>query len=150
MTESRLWVKSQTWSGAEKSVIMQGRLDQFIAIDNVTAAETWLQDTRGKCELLAAQPGIGQIIKTKRFDDARRHVVGNCLIYYRQISAGVEVLMGVRPTANYGGPTRFDLEISAEPASCGQPSAAEQGGRAAGQQFLKSAWRPTPCQAAWR
>jgi hypothetical protein len=33
------------------------------------------------CDLLAGQPGIGQRIKTKRISDARRHVMGNYLIY---------------------------------------------------------------------
>jgi toxin ParE1/3/4 len=71
------------------------QITQYIARDNLSAAMEWLGKTRITCELLAAQSGIGQLVKTKRFSDARRHVAGNYLVYYRPISDGVEILMVV-------------------------------------------------------
>jgi toxin ParE1/3/4 len=72
-----------------------GTIVEYIAQDNLLAAMAWLNQTRTTCELLAVQPGIGQRVKTKRFADARRHVVGNYLLYYRPIPNGVEILMVV-------------------------------------------------------
>jgi toxin ParE1/3/4 len=71
------------------------QITRYIAHDNLPAAMEWLGRTRATCELLAAQPGIGQRVKTKRFTDARRHVVGKYLIYYRPVSDDVEILMVV-------------------------------------------------------
>jgi toxin ParE1/3/4 len=71
------------------------QITRHIAGDNLPAAREWLSKTRTICELLAAQPGIGQRVRTKRFSDARRHVVGNYLVYYRPVETGVEILMVV-------------------------------------------------------
>lgn len=46
------------------------QITRYIAQDNLPAAIEWLGRTRATCELLAAQPGIGQRVKTKRFTDA--------------------------------------------------------------------------------
>jgi toxin ParE1/3/4 len=72
-----------------------GQIVEYIAQDNLLAAMKWLDQTRATCELLAVQPSIGQRVKTKRFADARRHVAGNYLIYYRPIPDSVEILMVV-------------------------------------------------------
>jgi toxin ParE1/3/4 len=61
----------------------------YIAKDNPPAALRWVDETRAVCELLAAQPGIGQRIKTRRFGEVHRHVAGNYLIYYRRVADGV-------------------------------------------------------------
>lgn len=69
------------------------RIVSYIAADNPSAAFRWLEETKAVCELLAAEPEIGQAIKTRRFGTIRRHVAGNYLIYYRQLAGGVEILL---------------------------------------------------------
>jgi toxin ParE1/3/4 len=68
------------------------RIAAYIATDNPPAAFRWVDETRNVCELLAAQPGIGQQVQTKRLGPVRRHAVGNYLIYYRPVTDGVEIL----------------------------------------------------------
>ncbi len=68
------------------------RIGSYIARDNPLAAIRWVDAIEAVCDLLAAQPGIGQRIKTKRFGDVHRHVVGNYLIYYDPTAAGIEVI----------------------------------------------------------
>jgi len=70
-----------------------GRIVSYIAQDNLSAALRWLEDTEKLFELLAEQPGIGQPIKTKRFGEIRRHVMGSYLIYYRPAADGIQILM---------------------------------------------------------
>lgn len=65
----------------------------YIAKDNPSAAFDWIDATRRLCELLTAQPGIGQSVRTRRFGNIRRHVSGNYLIYYREVDAGIEILL---------------------------------------------------------
>ncbi len=48
------------------------------------------------------QPAIGQKIKSRRFGEVRRHVVGNYVIYYRSIAAGVEILMVIHGARDQG------------------------------------------------
>jgi toxin ParE1/3/4 len=71
------------------------RIVQYIAKDNLPAALRWLDEIEAVCDLLAAQPDIGQRIRTKRFGEVRRHVVGSYLVYYRPVAGGVEILLVV-------------------------------------------------------
>lgn len=43
--------------------------------------------------MLALHPEMGQRVKTKRFGQIRRHVSGHYLIYYREITDGIEILL---------------------------------------------------------
>jgi toxin ParE1/3/4 len=67
-------------------------IGKYIATDNPTAAFRWVNAIEGVCNVLAAQPDIGQRIKTARFGEVRRHVVGNYLIYYRAVEDGALIL----------------------------------------------------------
>jgi toxin ParE1/3/4 len=78
------------------------RIGLYIAQDNQSAALRWVDAIEATCELLAEQPGIGQRIKTKRFGNANRHVVGNYLIYYRPDPGGVKILMVVHGARDQG------------------------------------------------
>jgi toxin ParE1/3/4 len=68
------------------------RIGSCIARENPTAALRWVDAIDGICGLLAAQPGMGQRIKTRRFGEVRRHSAGNHLVYYRPTADGVEML----------------------------------------------------------
>jgi toxin ParE1/3/4 len=68
------------------------QISTYIAHDNPTAAFRWLDEMQAVCDVLAAQPGIGQQVQTKRLGRVRRHAVGNYLIYYRPVSDGIEIL----------------------------------------------------------
>jgi len=65
---------------------------QYIARDNLPASIAWLEETKALCQLLGSQPEIGERMVTKRFGEARRHVAGSYLIYYRVTYAGVEIV----------------------------------------------------------
>lgn len=64
----------------------------FIAKDSLDAALSWLQETRSACDLLARQPGIGERMRTNRFGEVRRHVIGSYLVYYQPCEAGIRVV----------------------------------------------------------
>ncbi len=79
-----------------------GQITQYIARDNLVAAIAWLDKTRVTCDLLATQPAMGQPVRSKRFGEIRRHVVGNYLIYYRPTADGVEILSVVHGARDQG------------------------------------------------
>jgi plasmid stabilization system protein ParE len=58
---------------------------EYIGRDDLGAALKWIDDIEGACDLLATRPEIGERVRSKRFGEARRHVVGNYLIL---LSAG--------------------------------------------------------------
>lgn len=66
---------------------------QYIAADNLPAALRWLNDIEALCQLLAAEPALGQRILTRRFGEVRRHVAGTYLVYYRSVPGGIEILL---------------------------------------------------------
>jgi toxin ParE1/3/4 len=68
------------------------KIATYIARDNLAAALHWLDEMQAACDLLAAQPGIGQRMHTRRFGEVRRHVVGNYLIYYQPAPGCIEIL----------------------------------------------------------
>jgi toxin ParE1/3/4 len=68
-----------------------GQIVDYIALNNVPAAVSWLEQTRATCNLLAVQPGIGQQVQSNRFGQVRRHVIGNYLIYYHPVDSGIIV-----------------------------------------------------------
>jgi len=79
-----------------------GQIAAYIAQDNLLAAMTWLDETRATCDLLASQPAIGQPIKTRRFGEVRRHVVGNYLIYYEPTPEGIDAVRVVHAARKQG------------------------------------------------
>jgi toxin ParE1/3/4 len=79
-----------TYSPEAKDDLRQ--ITRYIARDNLSAATMWLDTAHATCDLLATQPGIGQPVHSKRFGEARRHVLGNYLIYYVPASHEIEVV----------------------------------------------------------
>jgi toxin ParE1/3/4 len=79
-----------------------GEIVDYIAQHNVLAAVSWLQETRAVCDLLAAQPGMGQRMQTSRFGEVRRHVIGNYLIYYQPGEIGIDVVRVVHGAREQG------------------------------------------------
>jgi len=75
---------------------------EYISRDNLTAALRWLDEIEAVFALLAAQPGIGERILTRRFGEVRRHVVGNYLLYYRPFERGAEILLVVHGARQQG------------------------------------------------
>jgi toxin ParE1/3/4 len=69
-----------------------GEIVDYIAQNSLTGALSWLQETRAVCDLLAAQPRLGERTQTSRFGEVRRHVVGNYLIYYQLREGGIDVV----------------------------------------------------------
>lgn len=65
---------------------------RHISQDNLSAAVKWLEDTEAFFLLLAAQPHMGEMIRSRRFGNVRRHSRGSYVIYHRPITGGVEVL----------------------------------------------------------
>lgn len=68
------------------------RIAAYIARNNLTAALSWLQETRAVCNLIATQPEIGQHVLTVRHGLVRGHVVGNYLVYFVSDPSGINVV----------------------------------------------------------
>ena len=63
----------------------------YIASDSVAAADRFVDEFTAKFRLLATQPGIGR--SRDEFAESLRSLpVGNYIIFYRPIDAGVEVV----------------------------------------------------------
>jgi toxin ParE1/3/4 len=63
----------------------------YIAEDNPDAADALLLDIDEKCELLAGNPAMGQA-RPDIASELRHFPVGRCLILYRIIDDGVEIV----------------------------------------------------------
>lgn len=75
---------------------VQSRLDLneiwlYIAADNVTAADRFIDELVSRFQTLAAEPGIGRT-RDELAESLRSFPVGNYVILYRTIQDGIEVV----------------------------------------------------------
>lgn len=63
----------------------------YIAVDNSTAADKLLDQIDAKCQILANNPGLGQVRSDIAFG-LRYFPIGRYLILYREITEGVEIV----------------------------------------------------------
>lgn len=68
------------------------RIVDHIAVDNPVAADQWLDEMSELFELLASQPLIGQLLRSRGRRELRRHSHGNYVIYYRPVHDGVQIV----------------------------------------------------------
>lgn len=83
----------------------QARLDlcdiwEYIAEDNVTAADRLLDEIDAKCRLLAGMPELGRL-REELSPRLRSWVVGSYVIFYRPHSAGIEVIRVLHGRRNF-------------------------------------------------
>ena len=74
----------------------------YIASDNLTAADRFIDELVGKFQTLATQPGIGRT-RDELGESLRSFPVGNYVIFYRAMQDGIEivrVLSGFRDIPN--------------------------------------------------
>ncbi len=74
----------------------------YIASDNVTAADRFIDELVDKFQTLATQPGIGRT-RDELGESLRSFPVSNYVIFYRPMQAGIEVvrvLSGFRDIPN--------------------------------------------------
>ena len=74
----------------------------YIASDNRTAADRFIDELVGKFQTLATQPGIGRS-RDELAESLRSFPVGNYVIFYRALADGIEivrVLSGFRDIPN--------------------------------------------------
>jgi toxin ParE1/3/4 len=64
---------------------------EFIARDDIAAADRCLRTLATKFEMLAARPGIGRNRDTLK-PGLRSHAVGRYVVFYRTIPDGIEVV----------------------------------------------------------
>ena len=65
---------------------------EYIAQDKPEAAYRWLEKIEATCELIAANPQIGQERSTRGFGDCRSFVFGNHVIFFRSVAGLVEIV----------------------------------------------------------
>jgi len=68
----------------------------FISRDKPEAAYLWIETIEGVCEMLASNPEMGQVRKSKNHGPCRSFTSGNCVIFFRGIDQGVEIIRTVR------------------------------------------------------
>ncbi len=74
----------------------------YIASDNLTAADRFVDELVGKFQRLATEPGIGRT-REELAESLRSFPVGNYVIFYRALPDGIEVvrvLSGFRDLPN--------------------------------------------------
>lgn len=74
---------------AEADLFAIGR---SIAVDNPSAAVSFLAEIRRRCELRGPHPQAGERCRTPRQREVRRFSVGNYIVYFRPFDDGIEVL----------------------------------------------------------
>ncbi|MFQ5462419.1 MAG: type II toxin-antitoxin system RelE/ParE family toxin [Phycisphaerae bacterium] len=62
----------------------------YVASDNLTAADRFIDQRVGKLQTLATQPGIGRT-RDELAESLRSFPVGNYVIFYRAMPGGIEV-----------------------------------------------------------
>lgn len=67
----------------------------FIAADHPQAADLLLEKIDRKCMLLAGNPLLGRA-RPEIAPERRYLPIGNCLILYRELEEGIEVVHGAR------------------------------------------------------
>ena len=76
---------------SEQSLLDLDDLWLYIASDNVTAADRFIDELVGKFQALATQPGIGRT-RDELGESLRSFPVGNYVIFYRAMQDGIEVV----------------------------------------------------------
>ncbi len=74
----------------------------YIALDNLTAADRFIDELLDKFQKLATEPGIGRT-REELAESLRSFPVGNYVIFYRAMPGGIEVvrvLSGFRDIPN--------------------------------------------------
>jgi toxin ParE1/3/4 len=69
---------------------------EFIARDNLTAAETWIDSIQATCEMLADNPGVGEVRQTRSLGPCRSFVLGSYVIFFRPFRDTVEIVRIIR------------------------------------------------------
>ena len=64
---------------------------EFIARDKPSAARSWLASIRSTCEMLAAQPEVGEVRPGFGVPGCRSFNIGSYVIFFRAIGDGIEV-----------------------------------------------------------
>ncbi len=63
----------------------------YIASDNLTAADRFIDELVGKFQTLAIEPGVGRT-RDELGESIRSFPVGNYVIFYRALPDGIEVV----------------------------------------------------------
>jgi len=69
---------------------------EYIANDKPDAAYQWLEKIEDVCKILAANPEMGQVRQSRNHGPCRSFVKGKYVIFFRPVSAGVEIIRIVR------------------------------------------------------
>lgn len=64
---------------------------QYIAVDEVTAADRFLDKIEEKCQLVAGAPMLGRA-RPELGKDLRSLAIGNYVIFYRPIEDGITII----------------------------------------------------------
>ncbi|MBA4019828.1 MAG: type II toxin-antitoxin system RelE/ParE family toxin [Pirellula sp.] len=64
----------------------------YIAADNLPAAERWLLDLNDLFSLLAHRPFLGERYRSRRHGALRRFTFGNYVVYYQPRGQGVAIV----------------------------------------------------------
>ncbi len=69
---------------------------EYIAKDKPAAAYRWLDSIESACELLASNPGLGELRQSRGHGPCQTFVVGNYVIFFRKADAGIEIIRVLR------------------------------------------------------
>ncbi|REJ69926.1 MAG: type II toxin-antitoxin system RelE/ParE family toxin [Planctomycetota bacterium] len=69
---------------------------EYIARDKPDVAYRWIEKIEATCELLAANPEMGQPRMTRSGGRCRSFVSGNYVLFFRPVADGVEIVRIVR------------------------------------------------------
>ena len=68
----------------------------FIARDKPIAAEKWIDSVQLTCEMLANNPGVGEVRQTRSLGPCRSFVLGSYVIFFRPLRDTVEIVRIIR------------------------------------------------------
>ncbi len=68
----------------------------FIARDRPMAAEKWIDSVQSTCEMLANNPGVGEVRQTRSLGPCRSFVLGSYVIFFRPFRETVEIVRIIR------------------------------------------------------
>jgi toxin ParE1/3/4 len=80
---------------ANKTKLAEEDLDEIwftIAVDDVNAADSWIDELEKKTYMLAANPKLGRLRPELLVADLRSYPVGKYLIFYRPDPEGIEIV----------------------------------------------------------
>jgi toxin ParE1/3/4 len=75
----------------------------FIARDKPEAAIRWVHKIKSTCQLLVRNPHVGQRRPEFRTGEFRSSLVGKYVIFYREVSDGIEIARVVRGERDIAG-----------------------------------------------